>query len=170
MVKGKNMKYKKFITRTLVTVLLCTSISVAVGAKNPIFSKDDFQIKNRFGEFFKTRGFRSIFSNFFQMIRNLFSMFFNRHDDKEDEEDDSQEDPKLEFILDLKEKYYLGDPINIAVILANIGEQAISLLEMDFKSGTIDYFIDTPDGYNIHWIGHVKEDIQHVLTIKPQQS
>lgn len=81
--EGKYMRYKKLLIIQLVAILAFTSISITVGAKDLLFTKDEIH-NNRFGEFFKTRGFRSIFGNFFQMIRNFFSKFFNMENEKED--------------------------------------------------------------------------------------
>ena len=73
----------------------------------------------------------------------------------EPEEPDEQEDPKeeipLELTLKVEETNKEGDPILVKATLTNIGEKILIVSEMNFKIGTLDFYIDTPNGYNIHF-------------------
>lgn len=156
------MRYKVFLTIAFAVIILCASFTAVVGGR---FSYNDN--KDRIASTFpETKGiFGGTILSFLQKIlAKLFEIF------KPKNPIDPPADSDLSFTLDLKESYNLSYPVEILANLTNIGDKDISILEMNFKSGTLDYFIDTPDGHTIHWIERVDESVQHVRIIKPQES
>ncbi len=87
-----------------------------------------------------------------------------------DEQKDPQEEIPLELTLKLNEVYKEGDPIPVTATLTNIGDEIIMVSEMNFKTGTLDFYIDTPDGYKIHFIYPTNDSEMRYWELKPEES
>ncbi|GAG19236.1 unnamed protein product [marine sediment metagenome] len=74
------------------------------------------------------------------------------------------------FDISGKEEYKLEEPICVRATLTNIDHEVISVSEMNFKVGTIDFFIRTPDGFEIQFIGPVDPNNMQLLTLYPEDS
>ena len=92
----------------------------------------------------------------------------------EPEEPDEQEDPKeeipLELTLKVEETNKEGDPILVKATLTNIGEKILIVSEMNFKIGTLDFYIDTPNGYNIHFFPPTNDSGMNYWTLELKES
>ncbi|MCK4365898.1 MAG: VCBS repeat-containing protein [Thermoplasmatales archaeon] len=86
------------------------------------------------------------------------------------EEPDDQEEPILVFDISVEEKFKLGEPIPVIATLTNNGKKSIRVSEMNFKTGTVDFFIRTPDGYTIHYIGPVNDSEMRLWRLMPEES
>lgn len=87
-----------------------------------------------------------------------------------DEQEDTQEEIPLELTLKLNEVYKEGDPIPVTATLTNIGDETLIVSEMSFKTGTLDFYIDTPNGDTIHFIGPVNDSGMRLRKLEPQES
>lgn len=90
--------------------------------------------------------------------------------EKPAEQEDPQEEIPLGLTLKLNEVYKEGDPIPVTATLANIGDEIITVSEMNFKTGTLDFYIDTPDGYEIHFIYPTNDSEMRYWKLKPEES
>lgn len=157
------MKYKKIITITLATILLCTTISAVVIAKDTnmdISSKASSVLRGRiFDLFTKLRGF-------FPILDKLLNNFKNT-DPQVPQKPDTDVAPKLKFEISFNKVYKLEEPIIVEARLTNIGTYAVRLSEMNFKVGTLDYFIRTPDGLELQFVGEKDPRQMEIWTLFP---
>lgn len=86
------------------------------------------------------------------------------------EPEDTQEEIPLELTLELNEVYKEGDPIPVTATLTNIDDETLIVSEMNIKTGTLDFFIDTPNGDTIHFIGPVDDSGMMLWHLEPQES
>ena len=87
-----------------------------------------------------------------------------------DEQEDTQEEIPLELTLELNGIYNEGDPIPVTATLTNIGDETLIVSEMNIKTGTLDFYIDTPNGDTIHFIGPVDDSGMRLWKLEPQES
>jgi len=165
------MKYKKFVTITLVTLLFCASISTVAMARNSVDETKVIGIKTVFqGKIFD---FISKICNTFPILAKFFDNFQSVEPPKLEEPPKPDSDtapPKLLFDISGKEEYKLEEPIFVRATLTNIDHEIIYVSEMNFKVGTIDFFIRTPDGFEIQFIGPVDPNNVQLLTLYPEDS
>jgi len=158
------MKYKKLITMTLVTILLCTSALAATGRN--MSSEEKIKDVKSTG---LLRGRLSL-STFFEKIAEVFSSLFDRLRSAEPEEPQTPETPEpvklvLEIVMDQME-FKLDEPIAVVATLTNMGERTVYVAEMDVRLGTLDFCIRTKDGY-IHYMGPFVDKVPEVKVLNP---
>ena len=73
--------------------------------------------------------------------------------EKKSDQNDVGEKYDIELSLSLDEIYDYGKPIQITATLTNIGEEMVVLCEMDMMLRSLDFEIETPLGYQIHYLG-----------------
>lgn len=90
--------------------------------------------------------------------------------EKDEDEEDDLDDKTLAFELIIeKDMFELGEIINVTAKLTNVGDETFRLSVMDFKLGTLDYFIDTPDD-PIHFCFPIDNDTMPFMVLEPQAS
>jgi len=161
------MKYKKFVTITLVTLLLVTSISIVSMARISNEEIKNIAIKGTIqGRIFN-------FLNKLQEVFPVLAKFLKNLKPTEPSTPgtpDTDACPKLSFDITVGEKFTFEEPIIVEATLTNICRNAIRLCEMNFKVGTLDYFISTPDGYELHYVGLVDVKQVKIWTLLPKES
>jgi len=63
--------------------------------------------------------------------------------------------PSLDFDISVNNSCIIGEPIIVNATLTNMGSEPVDILIMGPEVGTLDFFITTPDGKNLHYIGSI---------------
>jgi len=158
------MKYKNFFTITLVTLLLFTSISAVSMARISVREVKNITINET------TKGLISNFLIKLQEVFPVLAKFFKNIKSPDPSTPDTDTCPKLLFDISVREKFTLEEPIIVEAILTNLGRGTVRLCEMNFKVGTLDYFIKTPDGYELHFIGVIDDKQVLIWALLPKES
>jgi hypothetical protein len=158
------MKYNKFLTITLVSLLLFTSISAVSMARISTEEVKNITINGT------TKGLISNFLNKLQEVFPVLAKFFKNLKPAEPSTPDTDTCPKLLFDISVGARFTLEEQIIVEATLANIGRNTIRLCEMNFKVGTLDYFISAPDGYELHYVGLVDAKQVQIWTLLPKES
>ena len=158
------MKYKKFLAITLVTLLLFTSISAVSIARISVREVKNIIINET------TKGLISNFLIKLQEVFPVLAKFFKNINSPGLSIPDTDTCPKLLLDISVEEKFTLEEPIIVEAILTNLGRSTVRLCEMNFKAGTLDYFIKTPDGYELHFIGIINDKQVLIWTLLPKES
>ncbi len=160
------MSYKKIITITLVTVLLCTSLSAVVGAK-------DVEVKG----INAIKAFQNSISDLIERIFSqipILSVLFDRFVKKEKPETHTPQDPEpdpLLFEISMEStEYLIGEDIKVKATLTNIGNKPLYVADLDVYQGSLDFIIKTPEGYEIHIIEPTFQTVQKAVLLEPDQS
>lgn len=195
------MRYKKFITITLVTILVCTSITAVAAARFPrafLFSDEKIiedkgtismprtpsisllggrikiigekgtYIPFNLPEEFKVNGIRVKFTAVIIPIFSFLSRFFGGIPIKIITIEKLE--PILSFDIHVEREYLLGEPIFVTATLSNEGDEVISVCEMDVRLATLDFFIDTPDGKRLQYVGPLADMLPRYVRILPDES
>jgi len=173
-IRGNEMKYTKILTIMLTSVLICVSISAVTTARTSIGERE-----------IKTQGiFSDLFYRFFNAIP-AFAKIFQREAPAIDADSIKKEEPpkdpetpalelRIEFIgcgghgsslLEFK----LGERMYVQATIWNRCEYTpVKVDEMDARLKTLDFIIETPDGYLIHYIRPYDLEREHApLIIEP---
>ena len=208
------MKYKKYVTITLVGLFIATSLSSVVGAKifdveRGIF-KDNGEIvtpliDSKYSGDFLIRGengikFMGVYYNLYKPVNlpdefkkcglkvkftaeiNLKSLtsfsglisIFNKILPIKiisiEQVIEPQPEKTLILELNVKNEYKVEEPIVVSAILTNVAEKYVAVCEMDLELDTLDFFIETPEGYTIHYIGPHIAKLPKVVLLPPGDS
>lgn len=77
----------------------------------------------------------------------------------------------LLFEISMNKTIFLADePINVTATLTNVGNENINVSEMTLGFGTLDFEIETPEGYIIHYLGPWVECIPEGVKLEEGRS
>ena len=142
------MKYKKLLTITLVSLLLCTSVSMIATANNKmeksVFGK--LNVKDRISDIINTLRSK------FPILAGILDIIMPS---KPSEPVQPQPPFKvnLSYDIEIKEVYQLKEEICVATLITNNGEKEVGVDEMNLRCGTINLIINTPAGRELRYLG-----------------
>ena len=166
------MKYRKILTIMLVSVLICISISAIAMATTP---GGENKIK-------KTVTFSNLLCRVYDALPPFFARFIqidaSAIDEQSVEKEQPPKDPETP-VLELSIafvgcgghgssllEFKLGEKMLLQATIWNRCEYtAVKVDEMDVRLKTLDFFIETPDGLQIHYIRPFDLDREHVPVI-----
>ena len=161
------MKCKKFISITLVSILLLTSASIAIGGTSEnkqIIGTSS--VKGKISDLFN--GIFNQISIFSKILDKIFKKPTQDVPHPPPQPPQPPQQPKLGLELLVKEQFPVGEPIPVTATLTNLGTVAVNLCDIALEFGTLDFQIKTPDGQTIHYIGKIKYP-PTVVYLKPEE-
>ena len=159
------MKHKKLLAFTLVTVLLCTSLTVMAGGSATEEATKEFAIKKAFrGRLFD---FVSRIFNAFPFLEAFFSMPQSSGPEKKVPEQPYK--PKMSFDIELEKVYKLDQEIKVKAVLTNEEKVPMIVDCMSFEFGTLNIVVVTPTGRQLRYVGDIA-GVPKKETIGPGQS
>lgn len=73
----------------------------------------------------------------------------------------------LDFDISVNESYKPGEPINVIVNLTNVGNSSVTLSEMMLIARSLELYITTPDGKELHYIGDMINGFAPHMALEP---
>ena len=75
--------------------------------------------------------------------------------DTNENNDANSQNTVLEFDISINDSYLAGEPIIVTATLTNMGSEPVDISTMGLEVDTLDFYITTPDGKNLQYIGPI---------------